>query len=267
METIKGKKGDYDLIQLVSSSKFARTFSCRNEDGEYLLRLSNAPKYNQRIAITVQKLQKLKALSDEYEADTEYDLNYDFGFPYVVDDFIDQKTNGKRCQACVLGFRGVESIEKLIPVSNFVRDMIAPDIRSSAWILGKLLKTIHFAHSCGTPVKNLGPSNILIEPDQHYVVVFDWSKAHFGEVRATDARDDIRQAADTVIELLGSSPYLLCHDEMDRRYAQYLIDVQQNGSAHAAQAHERHYKLVDKMCDDDRSYWSRGFHEFTTTTY
>lgn len=188
-------------------------------------------------------------------------LNYQLFFPAVVESFRSTEQGDRRVN--VLEFKGVTKIGDLVPLYGLVnQDKLRVDVRTSIWILGKLLKTIAFAHDAGIAVTNLGLGNILIEPKMHRVVIFNWANAQVmdGGVDKTTAREEIRTAARNVIEVLGGTPDgEIPNDgsEVETKYINHLKHLAGDGESESILAHKQFYELVDSL-------WPRGFHVFTT---
>lgn len=268
---IRGKNGTYEVLDLVAKSKYHRTRLCTHEDNVYLLRITTDAVHNHLLARNAFILSKLKeysaSMEEEYSKKHDGNLNYDLAFPYVVDDFI-YHSQGAR-QVNVLGFKNVDSVSQMIPLSRFRRDRIRPDLPSSAWIFGKLLKTLHFAHQCAVAGQSLKLSNLLIEPSMHYIVVYDWSDAgvHSDGIRPSLIKEEIKEAAQSIITLLGDDLESVCVDEFDQNYVNFLQHLATHGMSNAQMAHEGFYKTVDELCYNPLSYWESGFHDFVTFNY
>ncbi len=188
-------------------------------------------------------------------------LNYQLCFPELVDSFVPEGQGDRRVN--VLGFRSVDDVRQMVPLHNIVqRDHRRVDLRTSVWIMGKLLKILTFAHDAGMAVHDLSLGNILIEPERHYVVVFNWAAAekHSEGVSGLMVREEIRGGAQSVIEVLGGSDTETIPndgDEQYERYADHLLELAHNGNRNADSAHRAFYALVDEL-------WPRGYHPFTS---
>jgi hypothetical protein len=86
--------------------------------------------------------------------------------------------------------------------------------------MGRLLKLLAFTHDEGIAVRALGGGNILLEPSQHFALVFDWSSAmvYQAEVPMKVRKDDIAGAAKAVLASIGNTetgeyPYPLGDDK------------------------------------------------------
>ncbi|MCR4312579.1 MAG: hypothetical protein NUV56_04835, partial [Candidatus Uhrbacteria bacterium] len=253
---VEGKHGQYDVGKAVA------------ETTEYRLRLATEVGTGRQCLIQVAIdavnngsldrnayfLHELKARSDELEEEYEQVkkdpnimLNYHFGFPAILDTFVVKDQGDRRVN--VLAFNGVNNVSSMWPVSKIVKNGRRIDIRSSAWIFGKLLKLLIFAHSQDILVSNLQASNILIEPDEHYVLIFDWSDAKPGVISPEMARKEIADVARVVIALLGGDTVsrivpLKGNENGFEPYTDRLFQLAAGSSADAKDAHKAFYALL-----------------------
>lgn len=190
-------------------------------------------------------------------------LNYQFVFPRLLDSFIVPIAGDRRVNIMSLS-EICSDISELVPLGHIAsRDHQRVDPKTSAWILGKLLKTLVFAHSLGIAlVGEINGDNILVNRDEHFVCIFDWSGALEGPSAVDDeaACVDISLVAIEVIEALGGDRRLETLPESEQLegngYAEFIFGLA-NGVEHSAiEAHRKHYELV-------RAIWPRGFHPFT----
>lgn len=205
-------------------------------------------------------------LEEEYaavKAGPNVFLNYDLGFPELVDSFVLTEQGGRRIN--ILAFRSVENVSQMVPLSNIIeKDGLRVDLRTSAWIMGKSLKLLAFAHSVGITVGRLDTANILIEPKEHYVVFFDWSNAQTTNtimIPPQWGQADIAQAAQAVVALVGgdyeTGAFPNDASEEYKGYRDNLLDLARGGQHNAQRAHGQFYQLVDAL-------WERAFYPFTT---
>ena len=150
------------------------------------------------------------------------------------------------------GFNSYTMLQ-LAPLSNISqRDNLRIGLRSSAWVMGRLLKLLAFAHDEGIAVKLLEGNNILLEPERHFVVVFDWSMAQLYpvEVPATERRSDISSAARAVLHATGADAatgvYPYPSDEAPK-YVQFIWHLASRRESNAEEAHTQFYELVDAL--------------------
>lgn len=261
----------YDVGKLVASTDKYQLYLCQ-QDGSghhFLFQIALEPPHNGNLDRAAFILKKLKQNADELEAeyakvrtDPNDLLNYDLGFPELADSFISSKQEGRRVN--ILAFRNVEDVGLMLPICNIVRkDRRRVDLRTSAWIMGKSLKLLAFAHNLGISVGCVDSTNILIEPEKHYVVFFDWSDAmiHSSEnIPAEISSKEIAQAAQSVIFILGGdSEKKFVSDDGEKYlpYTDYLLHLAAGDQCHAEKAHAQFYKLIDE-------FWERAYYPFTS---
>jgi len=259
----------YHVGEKVAESKQYRLYLCSQDqtNRECLLQIATTIEQNGDLDRAAFILKELKRRADELEAeyarvktDPKDTLNYDLGFPELVDGFICPDQGGRRVN--ILAFRNVEKVSKMVPLINVTaKDGLRVDLRTSAWIMGKLLKLLVFVHSEGISTGMMSSGNILIEPDQHYVLIFDWSAAQTqADVPKETQRREISQAAQAVIVVLGGNLETETipddGDEGYGRYADFLLQLARQGASDAARAHAEFYQLIDEL-------WPRGFYKFT----
>ncbi|HCC23096.1 TPA: hypothetical protein DF272_02865 [Candidatus Falkowbacteria bacterium] len=263
----------YEVAKLVGEDSHGRyrLYRCRvpGVDREYLLQIASEFKHNGSLDKAAFFLRELKRVADELEA--EYNrlepgkmLNYHLSFPELVDSFVCEEQGNRRVN--VLAFRNVDVIKRLVPIANIVEiDALRCDLRSSAWVMGKLLKILVLTQSMKVVINQVNGANTLLDADQHYVVIFDWadSEIQSGEILAAVARREIGNAAFTVIDLLGGDykTRTFPEDESESaayaEYTAFLLGMADGHHKDAAKAHRDFYAVVDK-------YWSREFYPFTT---
>ena len=190
-------------------------------------------------------------------------LNYQFFFPNLVESFVWEEEGGRRIN--ILNFSHIaKELFDLVPIGHIAsRDRFRVDPRTSAWMLGKLLKLLSFAHEQGIAVNALTGDNILINKDQHYVSVFDWTLATVEDGGLTQdmVSQEIRSATEEVILALGGNPETgeIPADEqlIDGRYEELLKSLIHGSKESAYMTHEKFYEIV-------WSIWPRGFHPYST---
>jgi hypothetical protein len=261
----------YDIGDQVAETAFYRLYLCREEgsDRGLLLQVATGVEHNGKLDRSAYLLgvllQHAEDLEKEYagvKTDPKDMLNYQFAFPELADSFIASEQGGRRIN--ILGFRNVEDARQMVPLYNIVhRDRRRVDLRTSVWILGKLLKILVFVHDAGITVDDLTLGNVLIEPDKHYVLVFNWADAekHPDGVSGASAREEIQRAARCVIEVLGGDADLTIPDDGTEQYARYvahLVALARDGERSADSAHRAFYALVDRLS------WPRGKYPFTS---
>lgn len=264
---------EYDTGDIVAKAKNGsyEIYMCA-QDGtrQCLLKIATASEHNGVLQRAAYILKELERRADELEAeyslvktDPNVLLNYQLGFPELVDSFIAKEQGG--LQVNVLVFRCVEDIGRMVPLTNITKkDGRRVDLKTSAWIMGRSLKLLEFTFSGGFSVDSSG-SNILIEPDEHYVLIFDWtmSEIYQGGVPIETRLLQIAQAARAVITVLGGDwktgffPNDGDEPEAFGPYTNYLLRLARGNESNAERAYKEFYELVDKL-------WERKYHPFTT---
>lgn len=205
--------------------------------------------------------QRATRLEEEYaliRKDLHDVLNYQLGFPVFVDSF----KSPKKRQILILAFANSEP-SAMVPIARMIqRDKLRIDMKTSVWMMGKLLKILAFAHDQGISVGPIHTGKILIDPDKHYVNFFDWSETQISVSLGDETkRTEISDAAMVIIEALGgdASNRTIPNNEGDEgeRYSAHLWTLVDALLPDAATAHKRFYEFVEKL-------WTRKFHPFTT---
>lgn len=254
----------YKVLDLRMETSKYRTYLCEDVDSAKLCLLQipvgvTGNGDSQRACFV---LKILREAADEYQAQYELQghqgqLNYNLLFPRLLDSFIATEQSSRMVN--IVDFTAAET-SNLIPLSSVSKASKRLELSTSAWIMGRLLKLLGFAHEQGIAVRALVGGNILIEPAEHLTLVFDWSSAMFyqSEVPMAVCKDDIASAAKTVLVAIGANtetgvyPYLL---DDEQRYIDFLWRLASRRESDAQKAHEQFYKLVEEL-------WGRKFREF-----
>jgi len=213
---IEGKAGHYEVGKIVAEFAAYRIYVCiQQETGrQCLLQIATSAAENGRLERAAFILGEFKSRALELEAefakiktDPDSILNYDLCFPEIVDTFIFHEEGDRRIN--ILGFKSVEEMIQLVPLSNIVEiDRMRVDLRTSGWIMGKLLKFLVFSQGEMIALNSLPSDNILIEPNKHFVLIFDLSDAEVRTEPLTEKERsrEIAQMARAVIYVLGLGP-------------------------------------------------------------
>lgn len=267
---VEGPTHHYGVVAQVADAGKYRLYLCQQigTGRQCLLQIPTEAAHNGAMDRAAYVLDELKREADRLEAeyarvrtDPKMVLNYDLGFPELVDSFVVEQQGGRRVN--ILAFRNVEDVSRMVPIGNITaRDRLRVDLRTSGWIMGKALKILVLAHSLGFAIKRTDAANILIEQKDHYVVLFDWSDAeiHSGVIPAATRRREISQVARAVIVLLGGdlSTGVIPNDG-DTGHAPYveqLLRLARGSESNAQHAHASFYKLIGGL-------WEHGYHPFT----
>lgn len=266
---LEGVKNAYEVGRLVAATKSYRLYLAKEgSSGEgCVLQVARDIESNGGLSRAVLVLKELADTASRY--DEEYSkrhegkhLHYDRLFPSVVESFVLPESQGKR-RANVLTFTDVSDIPALLPLSNLrKKDGVILDLKSGAWVMGRLLKLLHFAHGQGIAVRSLRPNNILLEKDQHFAIVLDWTAALVAQEKVDPevTTADIIRAAEAVLESCGLSsegppPYALADGE--EQYLALMRGFANGSESNADRAHTQFYDTCHKVL-------GQGFHPFTT---
>lgn len=189
-------------------------------------------------------------------------LNYQICFPNLVETFTAKDQDNRR--VIIMNFTHVpKDLKSIVPLGKYASHaFLRIDPRTSAWILGKLLKLLVFTHSLNISIGQVTSDNILIVPEKHFVTIFDWSLASTSSKISSDImREEIAKAATEVMLALGGNPengYLPPSDQLvGNKYATRLYQLANGYEDNAREAHKNFYRLI-------RSLWPREFWPFTT---
>lgn len=268
MIDIKNGSCVYQVGNKVAETSNYRLYLCM-QDGmgrQCLLQVATTVAHNGKLQRAAYILKELERRADDLEAkyarvktDPNVLLNYGLGFPDLIDSFIYQEQGGRSIN--ILAFRGVEDVTKMVPLINITeKDGLRVDLRTSAWIMGKLLKLLVFAHNEGVSVRLLNGNNIVIEPDEHYVVIFDWSCAQtYPEAVPKEIqRQEISQAAQAIVAVLGGDLKTgVFPDDSNKTYTDYILRMARGEKNNAGKTHKEFYALIDEL-------WEREYYPFTT---
>lgn len=257
----------YDVSELVAEAANYRLYICSDvaSGQQGLLQIATDVVQNGGLERAAYVLKQLKQTSDLFEE--EYakrggtgQLSYERLFPQVLNGFTSEDQGKRRCN--VLAISEVDDVHQLVPLSWMTEKYgLRVALPSSAWVMGRLLKLLGFAHGEGIAVRSLASNNILLQPERHFAVVLDWSAAlthQPGEIPMQVRTADIAKAAKAVFGSIGGNPETgdFPYDG-DSQYVEYLWRLA-NGRAHDAQReHDRFYELVGEL-------WGRKFRPFET---
>lgn len=264
-----GSKQYHVRDRVYQNSEYRLYICSQSESGfENLLQIATDTGHNGDLDRSVYFLNSLLYLAEEVEEEyakvkinPKEMLNYHLGFPEVVDTFVSAKQGERRVN--ILGFRNVSDVRTMVPLYNIVhKDNRRVDLKTSIWIMGKLLKILTFIHGADISIGNVSLENILIEPDKHYVVVFNWAKAQkCSDVLSRQVvEEEIQHAAICVLKVLGGMGADDIPDDGSQQYLPYISHLHAlacAGNRSAEAAHREFYEFVDSL-------WPRGFQPFTT---
>lgn len=270
MQTVTGPSGkEYEVLGIVGTTKkFRLRKSASASGGVLLLKVALSPEHN---ALLEREAFLLRALADSAaELEIKYakqnpgktPLNNHFYFPKVQDALM-VHDEGER-KALILDFSAItEKIEDLVPLKFIIeREKSRVDPRTSAWMLGKLLKMLVFTQDNKVELNGLSEGNIALHRAGHYVSLMNWSGAAFSKNVVTGtpgAGEEIAAVTRAVQYVLGadSNGKLPTHDDLvGTQYEDFLNHLAGGDVVDAFEAHTAFYKLIRKL-------WPRGYHPFT----
>ena len=255
--------------ELGSDEQF-KLYQCATADGNRIciLKIARQVAFNGLLDREAYLLDAMKkeaiSLEEEYGKikDSDKKLNYHFYFPELIETFVSTEQNNSRINILSLAHIA-KDLNDLTPISHLLsRENVRVDPRTSAWILGKLLKMLVFTQSQNISINNLEGDNILINREQHYVTLFDWTKATLGngQMLENTITTEISKIAQEVVLILGSdlTTKKLLEDKQlgDNRYEDFIKNLIDNPEADAQIVHQKFYELI-------RSLWPREFYKFT----
>lgn len=260
---------NYEIGPVVAENQRHRLRKCveLGTGREVMLQTAIDAAQNQYLSRNAWALTKLKSRALEIdalrEAEGKRSLGYIYGFPELCSSDI-LPDQGFR-QVNVIGFHNVDCLSKIVPLVKLWKDSLRVDLQSSAWMLGKLLKLIAFAHDNNLEIVDISGNNVLIEPDKHYIIVFNWSDAvvHERGVPLKVAKQEIQKAANLIIRVIGDLQ-AACETRADSAYINYVQHLATGGESDVYNVHKTFYEIVDSLCSNPDSTWKPGFHEFST---
>ncbi len=265
MQEIVSPLGTYKTGGQLGGTDAFTLYECVLEDGRpAILKIAKSKGLNgvlDREAFVLQTLQDAAdKIEEERAASKKSELGYRRFFPRLVENFISTDQGGRRILILDMSYV-CEKLSDLAPISRLEsRERLRVDPKTSVWILGKLLKLLGFAHYHHVNVR-LAKDNVLLNREQHYVVVFDWSSSIVSDslITRSAANEEISQAALITIGVLGGSERAGTipkdPDLTDNWYRDLLFSLLLCDEKSADDAHTRFYETVRKR-------WPSQFHPF-----
>lgn len=257
----------YEIVKPLGQSPQFNLYECAFADGHPgIFKITSDVKHNDPLDREAFILRSMATRAAELDAQTtEKNLfNYGAFFPELIDSFVAQDQEGRR--ANVMRFSGgIQKLEDLTALLGLCEiEQVRVDPRTGAWILGKLLKILSFAHRMGISNPRISSDNILIERELHGLILFDWSQAALhseGVVPRFIASQELSLAGLVTLEILGGDPdaETLPNDAQlqDNRFQDFIRKLANGTMFDALRAHREFYDLIWTL-------WPRKFHPFTT---
>lgn len=187
---------------------------------------------------------------------------YEKCFPRIHESFLFTEQGSRRIN--ILAIPAAEVVTDLVPLEQWrTRERVRLDPKSSAWLMGRLLKIFTLTHPIGVSVGQITGGNILVNPIKHRAFFFDWTEAHQYNpyVPPEKVGEEIAQAARQIFVALGGDlrkRALPPSDQLvDTRYAELLLRFMSGTERDPDKASIRFYQLI-------RELWEPEFHPFTT---
>jgi hypothetical protein len=262
------KGSAYQIAELVGATPHYNLYQCILPEREQygILKITKTTEFNDELEREALMLSEMFDRAQEIDtANTEeFPYNYHFFFPNLVETFISEKQGSRRVMVVAFPHM-IDSINQLTPLAHLrEKEKIRIDPRTSVWILGKTLKVLIHGLSLGIANRQATGNNILIERDEHGLIVFDWSQSiRFIEepVPQGIVTGVVAQAAMSVINALGGEfnkgQLFLPESEQlkDNRYERYLQRLAQGSIVSAEKAYDEFYELAFEL-------WPKKFHPF-----
>jgi hypothetical protein len=281
MGTYKGVMGPYEIFGVGGERPLAETRVFRfyvaklSSERVGLVKIATTPSWNGALRREAEILRTLQNAAIQVDSvavrEGRHPFNYGAQFPEVIEEV---DADGRL--AMFLGYHpAIASYKQLFPLALALGDQRI-DLKTSVWVLGKLLRLLDFIHRAGFSVGRVDASNVLIEKDLHGVVILDFSNA--GEnpnaaIRNAEVADAARMVWQATggteevdpphdAEIMGAAE----HSEFVR-YLQHIVRGETKG---AGQEHATLYTLADgiwpleRKVERDEEVMKRPFHEWTT---
>lgn len=245
----------YLVDHLVAKSAESNFYICSRDEHVYLLQVATEIEQNPKLDFAAYVLKELKKASDIYETQFQIQhpgerLDYDWLFPTVADSFLSKEQGNRRMN--ILSINGGGLLDQMIPLSSIrQKDRKVIDLATSIWVMGRLLRLLVLAHDRRISLV-FDSGNVIIEPDLHQVVVFNWnnSKIYVDEVPEEDRMDDISSAAAVTLMALGEGTKRF-DDYCDNAYVSFLKSLVNNPRDDTKQAYldfeSTHGKLFERI--------------------
>lgn len=167
LATITTKRATHRIREKVGTDEMAvfyrATTNTAHAGTDAMVKVARSPKDNDLFAVEARALKKLQEPTDEHGYPEVLTRHY----PPLLDTFV--HSEGRR-RANVTpyysGFHTLAHIRNVFPKGV--------DPRHGVWIFRRLLMALAFAHDQGLVHGAVVPSHVLIEPQDHAVVLIDW---------------------------------------------------------------------------------------------
>lgn len=210
--------------------------------------------------------EELEAIDRQREEILNCRLHYDWLMPVLIESFVCE-SQGRR-QVNILSFAGIDAGE-FMPLSQIPEKGQRVDLKTSAWIIGRMLKLLGFVIQAQISV-SFKTEKFLIGPKEHHLVLLDWTNARevFGDNRE-GVNLNILRIGECGLNLIGANfdktgwQYNYPIEENEREYIAFLhrmATLSQNfyrSRRDALDVHRMFYNVVEQV-------WGKAYHPFTT---
>lgn len=258
--------------ELLAKTDYYNLAVAKNVRGQLgLVMIANWPESNSVVDRHRRILETLQSLGDEINSDTEgFKPNYGAFVPRILDVI---ESEDKRLGVFMGYHESIESYKQLVPLSVALAT-VRVDMKTAAWILGKLLKLIDFVHACDFTVGLVDASNVFIETDKHGVFMMDFTAAS-EEPEDSEMRVEVMRVAELIWWAIGGTDSgLPPHDSAvmtKDQHAEFAVMLKRlmTGSMMAHEAHTLAYTLFDAIwpktpMSEAPGGMKRDFHPYTT---
>lgn len=267
---VTGENANYEIVQKLGSTEYLSYYICTTssaKDRWQILAIAAQIKHNVMIDRTTYLLKRLCEYSELYEQEfakapehSGQRIHYDWLFPQVMDEFTLYEQGERR--VAILDFLDVD-LHKAFALMQLIDKRKRVDLRTSAWIMGRFLKLLSFLHECDVSAPII-ISNFLLEPQNHRLLMVNWTNGVLGENLTPAQRCfAIKQAAESTLLLLdanyGNGRWHYDHkmEDCEAEYIDCLASMHRGDFTDAIDAHIQFYATVEKL-------WGRAFYPFTT---
>lgn len=205
---ITTRRHAYAITRLRYQGHLAMIYDSTYQDGDdtvnATIKVVRNPKDGQAIANEAKALKAmLKTDPDLFDLISVYLPAYVEAFGY--------RHGGKTRQA--IAFRSDYPVVSLEDVQRAYPGGVHP--KDSAWMLRRILMALGYAHASGWVHRQVNRRHILIQPEEHGLMLVDWTKA-------TQEKWDPKIAGQEVADGLRSIQNITAMDKAPRRYIRFF---------------------------------------------
>ena len=271
---INGKNGSqYFLKKQVAKGETFNLHLVTDENGtERLLSIAATAFRNGAMDLEAFVLKSLAAKTAKRRESGSYDPKMqplEWHFPTVIETFPFVEQDNRH--VTILGFVDLVNVGGLLALPQIRSKNFVVDLKTSVWMVGKLLKMLRFAHENGISVGRITPNRVLLgveserRSETHRVILMDYTHAKIhesGVVPREVARREISDVAETMMSaaLFCDSSVDLVVAEEEKAYAEILHALRGGTYADATKAHVEFYRVA-------RELWGSAYHPFTVKQF